>query len=157
MNTVLAGAQIHGASAERITWPARHEARQIGLARNHLRRRMPVRPLCLVAHGLHAGPRKAFPADTDSVTDRTALAEHVIKRGAAGIDNDGTGRLARVEGDNSPAQPFRHRAVGFVTLLHENRLARSKHDIVRRKAGLRGGRVAKRLRMRGRGENRGRG
>ena len=44
MNAILAGAQIHGAGAKGIAGPARHESRQIGLARDHLHRWMPTRP-----------------------------------------------------------------------------------------------------------------
>ena len=44
MNAILAGAQIHGAGAKEIAGPARHESRQIGLARDHLHRWMPTRP-----------------------------------------------------------------------------------------------------------------
>ena len=40
MNAILAGAQIHGAGAKGIAGPARHESRQIGLARDHLHRWM---------------------------------------------------------------------------------------------------------------------
>ena len=42
-------AEIHRAGAERVAGAAGHEARQIGLALDHLGRRMPVRPLGLLA------------------------------------------------------------------------------------------------------------
>ena len=42
MNAILAGARIHGAGAKGIAGPARHESRQIGLARGHLHRWMPT-------------------------------------------------------------------------------------------------------------------
>src|SRR5690242_19854989 len=47
VDAVDGGAEIHRAGAERIARPARHEARQIGLALDHLRRRRPVGPLGL--------------------------------------------------------------------------------------------------------------
>src|SRR6266700_3758787 len=49
VDAVDGGAEIHRACAERIAGPAGHEARQVRLARDHLRRRRPVRPFLLVA------------------------------------------------------------------------------------------------------------
>ena len=106
MNAVLARAEIHGASAERIAGAAGHETRQIGLARDHLRRRIPIRPFRLAADGLHAGPGKAVAADADAVTNGLATAEHVIQRGTAGIDDDGAERLAGIKGYRGAAQPL---------------------------------------------------
>ena len=111
MNAVHAGAEIHRPRAERIAGAAGHEARQIGLARDHLGRRMPIRPFRLAADGLHAGPGKTFAADADAVSDGAALAEHVVERGVAGIDHDGAGRFGRAEGDDGAAQPLRRRAL----------------------------------------------
>src|SRR5439155_14790259 len=74
-------AEIHRAGAERIAGAAGHEARQIGLALDHLGRRMPIRPLGLAGDLLHAGPGEAVAADADAVADRTAVAEHVIEIG----------------------------------------------------------------------------
>ena len=51
-------AEIHGAGAERIAGSAGHEARQIGLALDHLRRRMPVRPFGLAGDLQQAGQVK---------------------------------------------------------------------------------------------------
>ena len=116
VDAVFAGAEIHRARAERIARAAGDEARQIGLARDHLRRRIPVRPFRLAADGLHAGPGKALAADADAVTDRAAAAEHVVEIGVAGIDDDGAGRLARVEIHDLAAQPIRQQAV-FVMRL----------------------------------------
>src|SRR5262249_23318464 len=94
VDAILAGTEIDCACPERIAGTGRHEARQIGLACDHLRRRIPVRPLRLAADVLNAGPGKAFAADADAVADGAALAEHVVERGIAGIYHDGTGRLA---------------------------------------------------------------
>src|SRR5262249_57107533 len=52
-------AEIHRARAERITRAAGHPARQIRLARNHLRRRHPVRPFALDGDLLYAAPYAA--------------------------------------------------------------------------------------------------
>src|SRR4029450_11291866 len=93
VNAVLAGAEIHRPRAERVAGTAGHEARQIGLACDHLVRRMPVRPFRLAADGLHPGPGKAVAADADAIADGPALAEHVVERGVAGIDDDGARRL----------------------------------------------------------------
>src|SRR5207237_4646875 len=84
VDAILAGAEIHGARAERVAGTAGHEARQIRLARDHFGRRMPVRPFRLAADGLHAGPGKTVAADADAIPNRTALAEHVIERRVAG-------------------------------------------------------------------------
>src|ERR1019366_6806383 len=84
MNAVSAGAEIHGARAKRIPRAARHETRQIRLARDHFRRRMPIRPFRLAADGLDAGPGEALAADADAVTNGPALAEHEIERSIAG-------------------------------------------------------------------------
>src|ERR1700756_317545 len=47
VDAVDGGSEIHGAGAERIAGAAGHEARQIGLALDHLRRRRPIRPFRL--------------------------------------------------------------------------------------------------------------
>src|SRR5438105_4555240 len=99
MHAVLAGAEIDRASAKRIAGTARYEARQIRLTRDHFRRRIPVRPFCLPADGLHAGPGEAFAANADAITNGPALAEHVIERGVAGVDDDSAGRFAGVKGN----------------------------------------------------------
>ena len=100
MNAVLAGAKIHGTSAKRIAGAARYEPGQIGLARDHFRGRIPIRPFCLPADGLHAGPGEAFAADANAITNGPALAKDVIERGVAGIDDDSAGRFAGVKGND---------------------------------------------------------
>ena len=145
MNAILAGAEIHGARAQRIAGAARHEARQIGLARDHFRRRIPVRPFRLAADFLHAGPGKPLAADADAVANGSAMAEHVIEHGVAGIDDDGTRCLAGIERHNGAPQPLRQRAI---YVIGRRGLGRRQADIIRRKTVWRGGRVAKRLRVR---------
>src|SRR3954466_11006666 len=100
MDAVFARPEIHRTRAERIAGAASDEAGQIGLARDHLSRRMPVRPLRLAADALHARPGETLAPDTDAITDGAALAEHIVKISIIGIDDDGTGRLASVEADN---------------------------------------------------------
>src|ERR1039457_3048797 len=79
-------------------------ARQLRLARDHLLRRIPVRPLGLARDMLHARPGEALATDADAVADRLAVAEHVIEGGVRGIDDDGAGRLGAGVGDGLPLQ-----------------------------------------------------
>ena len=76
-----------------IAGTARHEARQIGLARDHFRRRMPIRHSALRL--MVCTPDQALAADADAVTNGAAPVEHVIERGVAGIDD--ARRFAGVE------------------------------------------------------------
>src|SRR3981081_4436030 len=110
MNAILAGAEIHRAGAKRIAGATGHETRQIVLARDHFHRRVPIPPFCLARDGLHAGPGEALAADADAVTNGPALAEHIIKRGIAGIDDDSAGGFAAVKGYDGAPQPLRNRA-----------------------------------------------
>jgi hypothetical protein len=89
---------------ERIAVAAGHEARQVGLALDHLRRRRPVRPLGLALDRLGAGPGEALAADADAVTHRLAARHHEIKEGVGRIDDDGAGRLAGPVVDDLAAQ-----------------------------------------------------
>jgi hypothetical protein len=123
VNTVVGAADIHGARAERITGAARDHARQIGLALDHLGRRIPIRPLGLAHDRMHARPGEAFAADADAVAHRLAVAEDEIKEGVRRIDDDGAGRLTRRIGDD---------------LALEARV----HGLVHRRVIIRGGRRA---------------
>ena len=86
-------AEIERARAERIAFAARHEARQIGLALDHFRRRMPVRPLGHFRDAFRARPGEAFAADADAVAHRLPVAEHEIEIRVGGIDHERAGRL----------------------------------------------------------------
>ena len=86
-------AEIHGAGAERIAGAASHEARQIGLARDHLRRRMPIRPFGLARDLQQALPGEAIAADADAVADGGGLVLDQIEMALRRIDDDGAGRL----------------------------------------------------------------
>src|SRR4029078_6959135 len=68
VNAIDGRAEIHRPRAERIAGATGHEARQIGLTLDHLRRRMPIRPLGLAGDLLHAVPGKAVAADPNAVT-----------------------------------------------------------------------------------------
>src|SRR5262249_14751150 len=94
VNTVDGVAEIHRARAERIARTARHEARQIGLALDHLRRRRPIRPLGLALDRLRAGPSEAFAAHANAVAHGLAAGQHQVKVSVGRIDDDGAGRLA---------------------------------------------------------------
>jgi len=58
------------AERERVFRAAGHEARQVGLAIQHVVRRDPIRPFALGGDLLHAGPGEALTADADAVTQR---------------------------------------------------------------------------------------
>ena len=145
VNAVVAGAQIHRARAQRIAGTARHEAREIRLARDHLGRRMPIRPCGLARDGLRAGPGEALAADADAIANGAALAEHVIERRVAGIDNDGTGRLVGIEANHGALQSRGDRTGAAIAIIAQRGLG---HHVVRRKCTLRRGRVAECLRTR---------
>src|SRR6202007_2867940 len=85
VDTVDRIAEIHRTRAQRVAGTAGHEARQIGLAIDHLRRRMPIRPLGLAGDLLHAGPGETVAADAHPVADSATIAEHVIKIGVRRI------------------------------------------------------------------------
>src|SRR5262249_23446430 len=93
-------AQVHGARAERIFRAARHVARQVGTALEHLIRRPPIRPLALGGDVLDARPGEAGTPDADAVAQRPAVlldqAEEAIRR----IDDGGSGLLAAVVVDH---------------------------------------------------------
>jgi hypothetical protein len=66
MDAILRTGDIHRTRAERISGAAGGHARQIRLARNHLGRWIPVRPLGLALDRFHARPGETFAADTDA-------------------------------------------------------------------------------------------
>ena len=79
-------------------------ARQIRLARNHLGRWIPVRPLGLALDRFHARPGETFAADTDAVTDRLAITENVVKERVRRIDNECAGRFSAGIIDDLPPE-----------------------------------------------------
>jgi hypothetical protein len=80
--------KIERARAERVGLAASHEARQIGLAHDHLLRRIPIGPLRHPCDLLHAGPSEALAADAHPVAQRLAVAENEIEIGVRRIDDD---------------------------------------------------------------------
>ena len=104
MDAVFGRAEIHGARAERIAGAAHGHARQIRLTRDHLGRRIPIRPLGLARDFLNAGPGETFAADADAVTHGLAVAEHEIEISVGCIDHDGARRFARRVADNLTLQ-----------------------------------------------------
>ncbi len=147
-------AEIERTRAERIALPARHEARQIGLAIDHFLGRMPVRPFRHFADAFDPGPGEALASDADAVAHRLALAEDEIKEGVGRIDDDGSGRLGRRIGDDLPLQMGRQvlrlaffrtviRRQGRVGVAAWRRAARAGHarrSVRRRSAAGRPGR-----------------
>src|SRR4051812_4067189 len=91
VNTVERRAEIHRARAERIFRAAFHVPRQVRTARDHFRRRRPVRPFTLGRDRLHAGPGEAGTADADAVAHRTAVALDEIEEFVRRIDHDRAG------------------------------------------------------------------
>src|SRR5262249_56382107 len=79
-------AEIERARTERVGLAAGHEARQIGLAHDHLLRRSPIGPFRHPRHLFRAGPREALAADAHPVAQRLALAEDAIAVGARRVE-----------------------------------------------------------------------
>src|SRR5204863_5856190 len=65
VNAVDGAAEIERAGAERVAGTAGHEARQVGLAGDHLRWRIPVGPFLPARDIQETLPLNAFAADTD--------------------------------------------------------------------------------------------
>ena len=93
VNAIHGGAEIHRPRPERIAGPAGHEARQIRLARDHLRRRRPVRPFGLARNVHQSLPLEAFAADADAIAQRAAIALDQIEMALGGDDDDGARRF----------------------------------------------------------------
>ena len=92
-------AEIERARAHRIARAAGHEARQVGLALDHLRRRPPVGPFLLARYFEQALPLEAVAADADAVADGAVAALHEVEEALLGVDDDGAGRLVGSEED----------------------------------------------------------
>src|SRR6202022_732904 len=78
VNAIKRRSQIHGPRSERVVDAAGHVARQIGAARQHLRRRRPARPFLFGGDAMDATPAKTVTADTDAVTQRLAVGKDEI-------------------------------------------------------------------------------
>src|SRR5687768_2240400 len=88
------GAEIECASTHRIAGTAGHESRQVGLARDHLRRWHPVRPFCLAGNLEESSPLETLSANADSITYRSVVSLNEVQISICGIDNDRPCRLA---------------------------------------------------------------
>jgi hypothetical protein len=115
-------AEIVGACPHAISGAARHEAREIGLACDHLRRRAPVRPLGLAADPHQSGPLKAFASDTDAVAQSTIVALDQVDEPLRRVNDQSAGRLTGPEENDLPRIGpfsddgfFRRDAPGLVT------------------------------------------
>src|SRR5216684_2393143 len=95
MDAVDGGAEIHRSGAERVAGSAGHEARQIRLAGDHLRRRRPVRPFGFAGDVEEPLPLKSFAADANAIAYRSAVALDQIEVTLRRRDDDGAGRLRR--------------------------------------------------------------
>ena len=107
MDAVNGVSQMHRASAQRITRAPCHKAGQIRLARNHFRRRVPIRPLSLAGDLQQASPGEAVAADPDAVTQRARLTLDQVQVTFAGFDNNGASRVLRAIKHRLPLKIFR--------------------------------------------------
>src|SRR6516165_4781487 len=105
VDTVFRVTEIHRACPKRIGFTPGHEARQVGLALNHLLRRQPVRPFFHAADVLGARPSEALTTYTNPVANCLAMAERQVKVGVRRIDDDGSGRLNCKVIDYGPIKP----------------------------------------------------
>jgi hypothetical protein len=104
VDAIFGVAEIEGARSHWVAFAAGRKARQVRLARDHLFRRMPVRPLAHTADALSARPGEPIPADADAVAQRFTLAEHQIEKGVRCVDDDGASGLGRDVGDELTAE-----------------------------------------------------
>src|SRR5690606_1678478 len=74
------------------------------VARDHIAGRRPARPLGLAADIGIATQREALAADANAVTHRLAVAQHVVKAAFRGVDDDGTGLVARLVVNDAAAK-----------------------------------------------------
>src|SRR3974390_2507512 len=93
VDAVDGGSEIHGAGAERIAGAAGHEARQVGVACDALRRWGPVGPFLLVGYVHESLPLEAVAADADAVAHRAAAGPGHVEGTLRGRDGHGAARL----------------------------------------------------------------
>src|SRR6185503_7659073 len=126
------GTEIHRARAERIFRTADHVPRQIRTARQHLRRRRPVRPFLLGRNRLRPRPCEARAADADAVAQRTAVALHQVQELVRRIDHDRAGSFLAAILDFLlfvPGIEWTLRLGSLVLLQHRTRLATRHVDL----------------------------
>src|SRR3954451_20264568 len=116
MDAVKRAGQIHGAGAEWVVDAARHVARQVGAAAQHLGRRAPIRPLPLHADRAHARPREPWAPDADRVLNSLAPAERVVEAALGGRDHDRARSVAAAERDHLARDGGRLGPVGLIVV-----------------------------------------
>src|SRR5580704_2563309 len=102
--------EIEGSRPEGIARTARHEPRQIGLPSDHFRWGAPVWPLLFLGHPLDARPLETDAPDADAIADGPIVRLDEVEIALARIDDDRSGRLARMERHDLPR-------IGVVRLL----------------------------------------
>src|SRR3954467_14541761 len=112
-------AQIHRARAERILDAALHVTRQVRPARQHLRRRRPVRPFLLGGDPVHAAPAEAVAADTDAVAQGLTVLEHQIEPALRGVHHDRAGGVIAVVHDGGAGNRARAAAEEIRAAAHD--------------------------------------
>src|ERR1700691_4789504 len=147
VNAIDSAPEVHRASTERVSGTARHIARQIGLARDHLGRRYPIGPFRLPGDRLHARPGKTVAADADAVAPRLSMTQHQIEVGVGGVDNDGAWRFAGSVVNDLALQASRQLSDGAILrgpdLQPRAGLYRRGYNERRRRQRTRAGRVSK--------------
>ena len=98
VNAIVAAAQIHRPVAERIHGvAARHPAGQLGIFRQHVRRRRPRGIFALHRHRSDAFPSALLARDGDGIRVRLAGADDMIELTVAEADDDVARLAAPVE------------------------------------------------------------
>ena len=129
VDAVDRGAEIERARAHRIARTARHEARQIRLALDHLRRRRPVGPFRLPGDLEQSLPLEAFAADADAVADRPVVSLNEVEIAIGGIDDDRPRRLVGPVEDRLPL--IRRRQSLVARIRHDAGLIVDRHRSTR--------------------------
>src|SRR5271166_5926222 len=93
MDAIDGLAEIERARAHRVARATGHEARQVGLALDHLRRRPPVGPFLLAGDLLQARPLEAVAADADAVAKSPIVRLNEVEEALARVDDDRARRL----------------------------------------------------------------
>ena len=100
VDAILRSADIDGARAERVANAAYHVSRKVRPAAKHRRRRRPIGPFAFVGDAVDPAPFEAGAPDADSIAQRLAVAENVVKPPLPGGDDDRSGEFWAVIGDD---------------------------------------------------------